>query len=90
MRGEVGSGTGKHTRTLRCHSLGVALGHHRPLPSADWWEPAPSTNEAQKSHKSPLYKPFRLESISLCKLSLVQEFSTVDNYSQAVICTGLF
>lgn len=30
------------------HSLGVALGRHRPLPSADWWEPTQSSNKVRE------------------------------------------
>lgn len=31
-----------------CHSRGVALGRHRPLPSADWWEPTQPVNKVRE------------------------------------------
>lgn len=45
---EVGHG---HTHG---HSLGVALGRHRPLPSADWWEPIQSTNRFREQPREPV------------------------------------
>lgn len=42
LRGGGGPGgrhRGKH------HSLDAALGRHRPLPSADWWEPTQSASK---------------------------------------------
>lgn len=36
------------------HSLGVALGRHKHLPSADWWEPTRSTNRFRKQPGEPV------------------------------------
>lgn len=36
------------------HSLGVALGRHRPLPSADWWEPTQLANRVREQPREPV------------------------------------
>lgn len=48
----TGAGGIGHRQT-RGHSLGVALGRHRPLPSADWWEPTQATDTFRQQPRKP-------------------------------------
>lgn len=50
---EGGVGVVGHRQT-HGHSLGVALGRHRPLPSADWWEPTQSANKVRQQQRQPV------------------------------------
>lgn len=68
---------GKHGQTLG-HSRGVALGRHRPLPSADLWEPTQSVNKVKE-------QPRELVSSGLIKrrnslyTSLLEHCDTLDD-----------
>lgn len=41
---------GGDTEKMHDHSLDAALGRHRPLPSADWWEPTQSVIIVSRGH----------------------------------------
>lgn len=94
-RGRQAEEESEHGQT-HGHSLGVALGRHRPLPSADWWEPTQSTNRFRDQPKEPVTSGLIKEwYITLC-CSSTDTFtqnpgmwhlrSTINHYGLAFMC----